>query len=189
MSAKVRKQTTVRGRRSSTPRPGATGTSSPRGRARSARRASALLAAAALAGCSLSPSGEGATGTGRAALISTERPSSFIRFADRDDEIRFETTTCSADPERFAAVGSGKDGETDFLVRVRAKHTVEIRYGTDDEMDADTDGTRQLVPSRDLDVRLAAVPRMNWIRGTALLVDTSVPESKPVRAEILIRCQ
>jgi hypothetical protein len=141
-----------------------------------------LLAVAAglavvVGACAMVPQGSG----GQATLISSQGSTGWIRIGDAR-ELRFETTTCSADVDRFVAVGVGMDGDEKFVVRVRATDVVEVRYGTHDEMQ----------PTAKVH-RLTSRPADIWadgrvIRGTALLLDSAQPQLDPVEAELQIYC-
>lgn len=137
--------------------------------------ASAL--AVVVAACAVAPQGLG----NRATLISSAASTGWIRIGDAK-ELHFETTTCSAQPDRAVAVGVGMDGDEKFVVRVRASDVVEVRFGTHDEMQP----TAKFHRLTSEPAKISADGQV--IRGTALLVDSAQPEHEPVPAELQIYC-
>jgi hypothetical protein len=130
-----------------------------------------------VAACSFVPQ---ASGDNQATLISRSS-TGWIRFGPTT--LHFETSTCSAQPDRFVVVGMGTDEGEKFLVRVRAKDVVEVRYGTHDEMEANTGRDHQLTaPQASLEADGRA------IRGTAMLLDSARPEDGPFLAELRVDC-
>ncbi len=134
-----------------------------------------------LAGCSLSA--DASVTTSQANLISSRRATGWVRVGN-ELALPFSTTTCSAEPDRFVAVGAGMAGDMKFLVRVRARNVLEIRYGTHDELQADNSDVRQLVPTEPPVI----TAEDGVISGTAKLVDTAAPERAPVDVELRIYC-
>jgi len=139
-----------------------------------------ILAGGLVAGaCSVNSS---ASNGDRASLIRSSTAGGWIRIGAAP-ALHFETTTCSAQRNRFVAVGVGMDGNRKFLVRVRAKNVLEVRFGTHDEMELDSSDNHMLV-AKPADVEADG----HVIRGTALLLDSAKPEQPLVPAELRVYC-
>lgn len=144
-----------------------------------------LLALCAVGGLivgACSVASESSSGS-RATLISSSSSTGWIRIGSAPP-LHFETTTCSAQPNRFVAVGVGMDGDEKFLVRVRAKSVLEVHYGSHDELRPSTDEDAHQLTAQPAHVEADG----HVIRGTGLLLDSAEPERPPVAAVLRVYC-